>query len=105
MKKLQSPYTVSLLDKLSDQENSYFFLVMDYEENGNLEDFISDHPALSESQIIKIFIDILQGLIYLKDNKIIHGDLKPQNILISSNNSPKLADFGLSTQLLGSKLY
>lgn len=97
MKKLQSPYIVGLLDWLSDPENNYFFLVMNYEENGNLEDFISNHPALCDSEIIKIFIDILQGLIYLKENKIIHGDLKPQNILISSNNSPKLADFGLST--------
>ena len=97
MKKLESPYTVHLLDMLTDLENNYFFLVMDLEENGNLEAFISDNPNISDSQIITVFIEVLRGLIYLKENKIIHGDLKPQNILLSSSNSPKLADFGLST--------
>jgi len=104
MKKLESPYTVHLLDMLTDLENNYFFLVMDLEENGNLETFISDNPNISESQIITMFIEVLRGLIFLKENKIIHGDLKPANILLSTSNSPKLADFGLSTQLLGSRV-
>ena len=62
---------------LTDLENNYFFLVMDLEENGNLEAFISDNPNISDSQIITVFIEVLRGLIYLKENKIIHGDLKP----------------------------
>jgi len=104
MKKLESPYTVHLLDMLTDLENNYFFLVMNLEENGNIEEFIANNPNMNDSQIIGMFIQILQGLIYLKENKIIHGDLKPQNILLSSSNSPKLADFGLSKQLLGSRI-
>jgi len=70
---------------------------MNFEENGNLENFISDNPHINDSQIITMFINVLRGLIYLKDNKIIHGNLKPQNILLSSSNSPKLADFTLFT--------
>jgi serine/threonine protein kinase len=97
MKKLQSPYTVHLLDMLTDLDNNYFFLVMNFEENGNLETFISYNSNLSESQIITIFIDVLRGLIYLKENKIIHGNLKPENILLSSSNLPKLANFGVCT--------
>jgi len=77
MKKLESPKTVHLLDMLTDLENNYFFLVMSFEEKGNLEDFISEHSNMDDSQIITMFIEILQGLIYLKENKIIHGDLKP----------------------------
>ena len=75
--KLKSPYTVDLLDMITDLENNYFFFVMDFEENGNLETFISDNPNISDSQIITICIEILRGLIFLKENKIIHGDLKP----------------------------
>ena len=97
MKKLESPYTVHLLDMLTDLKHNYFFLVMDLEEKGNLEDFISDNPNISDSQIITMFIEILRGLLFLKANKIIHSDLKPSNILLSSSNSLKLADFGLST--------
>jgi len=70
---------------------------MNFEENGNLENFISDDPPINDSQIITMFINVLRGLKYLKDNCIIHGNLKPQNILLSSSNSPKLADFTLFT--------
>jgi len=62
---------------LTDLENNYFFLVMNFEENGNIEDFISNNPNMDDSQIITMFIEVLRGLIYLKENKIIHGDLKP----------------------------
>ena len=75
--KLKSPYTVDLLDMITDLENNYFFFVMDFEENGNLETFISDNPNISDSQIITMFIEVLRGLLFLKDNTIIHGDLKP----------------------------
>jgi len=104
MKKLESPHTVNLLDILTDLENNYFFLVMNFEENGNIEDYIANNPNMNDSQIITIFTQILQGLIYLKENKIIHGDLKPQNILLSSSNALKLADFGLSTRLQRSRI-
>ena len=77
MRKLESPYTVHLLDMLTDLDNNYFFLVMELEENGNLETFISENPNISDSQIITMFIEILQGLIYLKENKIIHSNIKP----------------------------
>ena len=81
---------------LTDLDNNYYFLVMNLEENGNLETFISNNPNIEDAQIITMFIEVLQGLIILKENKIIHGDLKPENILLSSSNSLKLADFGVS---------
>ena len=56
MKKLESPYTVRLLDLLSDLDNNYFFLVMNLEENGNLEDFIQNNQNLNNFQIITLFI-------------------------------------------------
>ena len=71
MKKLKSPYAVHLLDALTDSENNHFYLVMD------LEDFISNNPNISDSQIITMFIDVLRESLFLKENKIIHRYLKP----------------------------
>jgi len=96
MKKLESPYTVNLLDMISDLEKVFVFLIMDFEEKGNLEADISNNPNISDSQIITMFIGVLLGLIFLKENKIIHGNIKPGNILLSSTNSLKLTHCGFN---------
>jgi len=50
---------------------------MNFEENGNLEEFILDNPDISDSQIITMFIEVLRGLQLFKKNNIVHGNLKP----------------------------
>jgi len=65
MKKLESPYTVHLLDVLTDLEKNYFFLVMNFEENGKIEAFISDNPNISRAspeEVITELQKILQSL-------------------------------------------
>ncbi|EKX45746.1 hypothetical protein GUITHDRAFT_62151, partial [Guillardia theta CCMP2712] len=46
----------------------------------------------------KLVLDMAQGLAYLHDSKIIHRDIKPQNIMVNSQGTAKLIDFGLSKQ-------
>ncbi|KAI4365462.1 hypothetical protein MLD38_021447 [Melastoma candidum] len=54
------------------------------------------HPPLSLSQRLNIAMDVARGLSFLHDKGICHGDLKPSNILLSSqNNRPLLTDYGL----------
>ncbi|KAF8329584.1 kinase-like domain-containing protein [Cantharellus anzutake] len=47
----------------------------------------------------KIIIEIAAGLCYLHQNSIIHGDLKPNNVLVDADGKARLCDFGLSIAL------
>jgi NIMA (never in mitosis gene a)-related kinase len=67
---------------------------------GDLSVYIRNHKEnndlLQEELIMNLFIQLSQGLNYLHNNKIIHRDIKPQNIFINEEGVLKLADFGIS---------
>ncbi|KAL8506027.1 hypothetical protein ACS0TY_017037 [Phlomoides rotata] len=83
-------------------EKSHRLLVYEYMCNGSLERWIyckSDHKMLEWNSRRKIILDIAKGLAYLHEEclqKIIHLDIKPQNILLDEHFNAKLGDFGLS---------
>ena len=77
-----------------------FCLVFEFIEN-NLEKYMfnfynNSNYAPSENSVIKIYKQLLNGLIYLKDNNILHRNIKPDNILLDENNVPKIDNFRLA---------
>lgn len=75
---------------------------MEYCDRGDLEQFIGrmSTELIPESRIWKFFIQMCQGLSYLHGKNIVHGDIKPQNILLTAKDYElKLADFGISSTL------
>ncbi len=55
--------------------------------------------ALSEERAVHIFLQILEGIGFMHKYNIIHGDIKPSNILLDKEGMVKVADFGLSSPL------
>ncbi|XP_058680354.1 serine/threonine-protein kinase Pak-like, partial [Ammospiza caudacuta] len=74
------------------------WLVLEYMDGGALSDIIST-TSLCEDEAPAISRECLQGLDFLHSNHIIHQDVKSRNILLRTDGSVKLADFGLFAQL------
>ena len=113
MKKLDHENIIKLHESLQSSNNVY--LVMDYINGGSLSDFLNEYKLKNgcafPQHIIQYFLrQIVQGLIYIHSKKIIHRDLKLDNILLNfpsnipkesrdySQSQIKIIDFGLSAQ-------
>lgn len=83
---------VSLHDALV--TNDKFFIKMELCLGGTLLNLINSKRPVDDELFRKVAVEICLGLAYLHMNHIVHGDLKPSNILISQFGAIKLADFG-----------
>ncbi|OUC42028.1 kinase domain protein [Trichinella nativa] len=77
------------------------WLVMEYCGAGSVTDLVKCTKGLSlkEEWIAYVCREILRGLAHLHANKVIHRDIKGQNVLLTDNAEVKLVDFGVSAQL------
>lgn len=95
MKMLDHPLAVDYYESFSDEER--FYVVMEYLPRGSLFDYIVSHGKLSESISNNIFTQLVTSLSYLhKDLRVIHRDIKAENVLLDQNFNIRLIDFGLS---------
>lgn len=83
------------------QEDGYFYAQMELCEKGTLKQMVLDmmvqHRDIPDQTIWKITHDVAAALLHVHQNGMVHMDVKPSNILISSSGILKLADFGLAT--------
>lgn len=79
---------------------------MEYCEVGSVNDLMkATQRTLNESQIACIIKSVLLGLKYMHNSKKIHRDVKAGNILINKEGNVKLADFGVSAELINTLGY
>ncbi|KAG4395040.1 hypothetical protein GLYMA_20G152800v4 [Glycine max] len=99
--RLRSPLVVPAIGFSSDPKRRRFLLVYHLMHNGNLHDALlrrkTPHLTLWKNRF-SIILDVAKGIHYLHslEPPIIHGDIKPSNILLDNSFSAKLADFGLA---------
>ena len=76
--------------------NSCSTLILEYGGPNDLCSYIMQNHYISESKILSLFLNLLYGIKYLHDKKIVHLDIKPENIMIKNleNEIIKLIDFG-----------
>ena len=102
-------YVVQLFDVGWDSDPPYY--VMDYIENGSLEDRLKSGNQIPASEAIELFQEVATGMQQLHSKGILHCDLKPGNVLLDQDNNPRVADFGQSrlktdqTPALGTLFY
>lgn len=99
--RLHHPTIVQVFGGELDGETPY--IAMELVEGGDLRGALADGP-LEVERTRRIARGILEGLDTAHDAGIVHGDLKPENVLLSPSGGVKLTDFGLATSYLGGDL-
>ena len=93
---MQHANIVRILAVSRDPASGQYYIVMEFVEGGNLRDFLAIRKKLGATEALRLLEETASGLAYALTMGLTHRDLKPTNILISSNSSAKLVDFGLA---------
>ncbi|XP_029873877.1 serine/threonine-protein kinase Nek1 isoform X1 [Aquila chrysaetos chrysaetos] len=90
-----------VLYRESFEENGCLYIVMDYCEGGDLFKKINAQKGIlfSEDQILDWFVQICLALKHIHDRKILHRDIKSQNIFLTKDGTIQLGDFGIARVL------
>ena len=97
---VKSNFVVSYKEAFFDEKDNTLCLVMEFADNGDLYQKIVSHKKsanfMEESDIWRIFIQLVKGLKALHDLKILHRDMKSANVFLFSNGCAKLGDLNVS---------
>lgn len=102
LERLRHPYIIGFKEMFVTKDNK-LCTVLDLATNGDLyhklQDLKASNKSLSEEQILLLIVQLTLSIKYCHDLKIIHRDIKSQNILLDKNDNVLLADFGIASIL------
>ena len=96
LKLLNHPNIIKIYEVI--ENDSSFFIVMEYATGGELFNYIVLKEKLTENETSFFFYQILQGVRKIHEKKICHRDIKPENLLLFNKKIIKIIDFGLSSE-------
>ena len=111
LRTLDHPNILKLYEVLHVPDSNVAYLILEYGDCGSLQTSIEKNYIIDERQIANIFYQVVLGLSYLHSQGIVHQDIKPSNILITSSGKVKLSDFGIghhfesAEEVIGSPAY
>jgi eukaryotic-like serine/threonine-protein kinase len=71
------------------------YIVMEFIEGEEIDVYLQRYPE----NINNIFEQVIEGFVYLEENKILHRDIRPSNIMVDKNHNVKVIDFGFGKQI------
>ena len=95
--RLNHPHVVQIYS--FGEENSQPYLVMELVNAGKLDAMISSGERLDPAFVMRVGAEIAEGLAAAQSANLLHGDIKPENILFDEKHNAKLVDFGIASVL------
>ncbi|HEX3051830.1 MAG TPA: serine/threonine-protein kinase, partial [Aggregatilineaceae bacterium] len=94
LSRLNHPNIVKVLTTF--EENKQHYLVMEYVGGGSLRDMLDMQGKLPVDRVLNIALDLADALTRAHRLHIIHRDIKPDNVLLAEDGTPRLTDFGVA---------
>ncbi|KII83675.1 hypothetical protein PLICRDRAFT_47160 [Plicaturopsis crispa FD-325 SS-3] len=96
LRTLKHPNIVRLYDVI--ETDKYIGIILEYASGGELFDHILAHRYLKEKDASKLFAQLISGVWYIHQKKIVHRDLKLENLLLDRHRNVIITDFGFANR-------
>ena len=94
LRRLDHPNIVKIIASLDDEDTHQ--IVMEYVPGGSLRMLLKREPRLSPRRTVKLLLELTDALARAHHLGVTHRDVKPENVLLAADGTPRLSDFGLS---------
>ena len=95
MYKLNHKNVVRIYNYYAYEKQHTGFILMEYIDGTNIEEYINNYDILSETTLDEIFVQLIDGFSYIESQGIIHRDIREGNILVDKSGIVKIIDFGI----------
>jgi serine/threonine-protein kinase len=95
--RLSHPNIVTVIDRGDDSGRQY--IVFEHVEGENLKELVTRTGRLPARRALELVIPVADGLAFAHEHGLVHRDVKPQNVLLSSEGEVKVTDFGIARSL------